>query len=412
MKIAIIGGGAAGMMTAYLLDKAKHAVTVFERQNVLGGNIRTTNKNLKVPGLDKHLFLEAGVVEFSAGFHRFKKLMDELQVELIPIDIGTGLFFKNGKAVFSRIMINGNRQGFARLKALVNYYILPLPILPLILKLRKGREFLKHQSMQEILKSKSCASIWMKNLSMYSYSIPYEQMVDFPAELGISSIKDYVWAGWYKMKGGVYSYLEKILDRFSGKIILNASITKVRRTNNQVHIEWSKGESKKETLVFDKVVFATPPDKVLQILDDATEAERRRFGAWRVNYATTVIHTDDQFYKPYNIAKPSPFDFFETPKGWGYNAYLNNLCSTNASSPYFLSYNMESMFDPKKIVHVQKHDTPLYTVAAFRYRNEIIATNGENHTFHAGAYLSDGLHEGALVSAERVAQLMRNKVSE
>lgn len=406
MKIAIIGGGAAGMMTAHLLDKAGHTVTVFEKQDQLGGNIRTTNKNLNVPNLNKDIHLEAGVVEFSAGFHRFKKLMEELKVELVPIDIGTGLFFKNGKVVFSRIMINDNRRGLARLRALLSYYILPLPILPLLSKLKKDASFLKHQSMHAILNRENNASIWMKNLSMYSYSIPYEQISDFPAELGISTIKDYVWAGWYRIKGGVYGYIEKILKCFSGKIVLNASITKVNRAKEKVSIEWNEGTNQNDIQTFDKVVFATPPDQVLQLLNDATEAEQIRFNAWKANYAETVIHTDDQFYKSYKVVKPSPFDFFESPKGWAYNAYLNELCSTNPSPPYFLSYNMESMIRPDKIVHVQKHHTPLYTVAAFQYRDEIIATNGENHTFHAGAYLGDGLHEGALVSAERVAHLL------
>ena len=41
-----------------------------------------------------------------------------------------------------------------------------------------------------------------------------------------------------------------------------------------------------------------------------------------------------------------------------------------------------------------------------RYRDEVVATNGENNTYHAGAYLGDGLHEGAIASAFRVAQLI------
>ena len=32
--------------------------------------------------------------------------------------------------------------------------------------------------------------------------------------------------------------------------------------------------------LFDKVVFAAPPDQTLALLEDPTEAERRRFGAW------------------------------------------------------------------------------------------------------------------------------------
>jgi uncharacterized protein len=44
MKVAIVGGGASGMVTAYLLDQQGHEVTVFERQASLGGHIRTLNK--------------------------------------------------------------------------------------------------------------------------------------------------------------------------------------------------------------------------------------------------------------------------------------------------------------------------------------------------------------------------------
>lgn len=61
-----------------------------------------------------------------------------------------------------------------------------------------------------------------------------------------------------------------------------------------------------------------------------------------------------------------------------------------------------------KIIHRQQHNTPLYSVAAIRYRNEVVATNGENHTYHAGAYLGEGLHEGAISSAFAVSELLGN----
>jgi predicted NAD/FAD-binding protein len=59
-----------------------------------------------------------------------------------------------------------------------------------------------------------------------------------------------------------------------------------------------------------------------------------------------------------------------------------------------------------QILHQQEHHTPLYTVASFQSRDEIVSTNGENHTYHAGAYLGDGLHEGAIASAMQVAKLI------
>jgi len=82
MRIAIVGGGAAGMTAAHLLDKV-HDVTLFEKQPVLGGNIRTLNKNIPCDSLGHQITLDNGVVEFQRDyFPNFHKLMHHLQVEL------------------------------------------------------------------------------------------------------------------------------------------------------------------------------------------------------------------------------------------------------------------------------------------------------------------------------------------
>ncbi len=404
MKIAIIGGGGAGMICAYLLDKAGHQITVLEKQDKLGGNIRTTNKNVLVPGLEKELFLEGGVVEFSGAFKRFQALMKELDVELIPIPIGTALFLKNGKSYLSQILTQNNRKGLQRLIAYTQFFGLQLTNASTIKRVRDYQiPDLKHVSIKDFLQQDNIGATWMKNCTMYSFSIPFEQVDAMPAELGIPSFAEYQMAGWHRIQGGVYTYIEQILARFSGQIICEANVNEIHRHKEGVNIQWNDG--KEET--FDKLVFATPPDQVLQLLSDPTAAESRRFNNWKANYAQTIIHHDNAFYEPYQITHPSPFDFFETPSGWGYNAYLNDLCNITSNTPYFLAYNMRDLIDPTKIIHVQDHHTPLYTVGAFRYRDEVINTNGENHTYHAGAYLSDGLHEGAVVSAERVVDLLR-----
>ena len=64
------------------------------------------------------------------------------------------------------------------------------------------------------------------------------------------------------------------------------------------------------------------------------------------------------------------------------------------------------MIAKDNIVHIQNHHTPLYTTESFEYRDEIVETNGENNTYYVGAYLGDGLHEGAITSAFRVATLI------
>jgi predicted NAD/FAD-binding protein len=96
MRIAIVGGGAAGITAAHLLDKV-HDVTLFEKELVLGGNIRTLNKNIPCNSLDHRITLDNGVVEFQRDyFPNFHKLMHDLQVQLEETPISSELFLADG----------------------------------------------------------------------------------------------------------------------------------------------------------------------------------------------------------------------------------------------------------------------------------------------------------------------------
>ncbi|MEG3941676.1 MULTISPECIES: FAD-dependent oxidoreductase [unclassified Microcoleus] len=403
MRIAIVGGGASGMATAYWLDKQGHHVTVLEKQPILGGHIRTLNKNVLPNQSECNEILENGVLEFPTVFYNFVALMQELGVELEPVEIGSALFFKDGSHFLSAVSIKKNFTGIQRLIEYLRLDALYARSAGFILKMR----FAKQHDFYDIalsgsLKSSCIRNDWLKLLTMYSYSIPFELLDNFPAQLAMPVLRDYASVNWVRIKGGVYSYIEKILERFQGDILLNREIAKIFRSADAVKIVLSDGEIQE----FDKVVFAMPPDQVMRLLADPTEAETKRFGAWQPNYATTVLHSDTSMYDRYGIRKLSEFDFFETDKGWGYNASLNQLCGISSPREYSLAFRLEQSIDQNQIIHIQKHHTPMYNVESFRYRDEVIETNGENHTYHAGAYLGDGLHEGAITSALRVAKLI------
>jgi predicted NAD/FAD-binding protein len=405
MDIAVIGGGASGIVTAYLLDKKGHQVTVFERQPMLGGHIRSLNKNVSTDFQNSGFFLEAGVLEFTRKFYNFLALMQELKVEIEPVELGSALFFEDGDRFLSGTTIRKNLTGIQKLIEYLRLDSLYLRSIGLQLKIHYANlQSLYDRPLSKYLQARSARNDWLKLLTMYSYSIPYEQIDDFPAELAIPSLREYVLTEWVRIKGGVYSYIEKILERFRGTVLLNVQVSKIWRTvDGKVQIQIAEGAPQ----LFDKVVFATPPDRVLALLADPTAAELKRFGAWQPNYATTIVHTDTSMYARYGIKQLTEFDFFQTSHGWGYNAYLNQLCGINSPRQYNLAFHLEDSIDPTQIVHVQQHHTPKYTVESFRYRDEVVATNGEYHTYHAGAYLADGLHEGAIVSAMRVAELIQ-----
>jgi len=403
MKVAIVGGGASGMVTAYLLSQKGHQVTVFEKQAQLGGNIRTLNRNVTSEHVGNDLFLECGVLEFSNEFQHFRRLMQGLKVELESVDIGTALFLNDGRYFLSPSMIRKNLLGMKRIKAYARLASLYVPTMKLWLKsLFTDTRHLHPQSIGQFLGAECTRNDWLKLLSMYSYSIRYDLVNEMPAELVIPVLRKYMWAGWFRIKGGTFSYIEKILEQLNGDVILNSEIVGIRRNSNGVNVAL-KGD---RTHRFDKLVFATPPDQVLVLLSDPSHEEIKRFQPWQANQVTTVLHTDTSLYARYGIDAYSEFDFFQTETGWGYNAALNKICGVNSPTQYNLAFKLASLIDEAQILHRQSHHTPLYTVSAYRYRDEVISNNGENNTYHAGAYLGDGLHEGAIASAMRVAQLI------
>lgn len=412
MKVAVIGGGASGLTTAYLL-RHRHAVTLFEKQAHLGGNIRTLNRNIVCERLPSDVVLDNGVLEFEpTNFPTFAQLMTDLGVTLDPFPGHSGCYLPGGEYLLSPAGIfdahsrNGERlREMRKLLALSRDYLV-------FLAQTTGRAPAQFhgQPVARYLRATPFHQ-WMRLLLMYAYSIPFPQTADVPAELALPMLRQFLMLNrWVRIRGGVYTYVEKILQRFTGTVVTHARIRCVQRTDEGVRLHMADGE----TLAFDKVVLATTPDRVLPLLQDPSDGERRRFGAWEGHAIRTAIHTDVSIYNDYPVSYFSEFDVFRKNGSGdgGYNAYLNRIGETGSRQDvaYCMSYNLEDRIDPHAVIDVQEHWAPLYTVEAFRHRHEITATNGERHTFHAGAYLGNGLHEGALASAVAVARLLDGQI--
>jgi predicted NAD/FAD-binding protein len=405
MRVAIVGGGAAGLVTAYLLS-GHHQLTVFEACSTLGGHVRTLHGNVPGDSIAPGLFLDAGVVEFDERhFPTLRRLLDELEVERRPAPGSTALFLADGRRVRSpgNIALGGGGP-FERLAA--NARLLPVAIQKRGFERRTAgvaTAELYERSIGDYLAAGSYAT-WLRMLLMYAYSIPYRETAAIPAALAVPVLRAFTnSAQWTAIRGGSYDYLRRIVQSIEARLVLDARIEAISRPRDGVEIRLQNGE----VLHFDAVVLATPPDQVLELLSDPTPAETLRFSSWRANRIRTVIHTDTGIYERRGARYYSEFDLFENPDGGaGYNAYLNRLAGLppEHATHYFLAYGLDREIDPSCVVHEQLHHTPLYTVEALRQRTQVLETQGERCTFHAGAWLGDGLHEGAVLSASRVAE--------
>ena len=389
------------MASAHYLAQA-HQVTVLERQPLLGGNIRTLNMNVETKSLPADIFLDNGVIEFhrkhSPGLH---SLVKELGLELETFQGGsTSLYLERGRSFHMPGAIRDQQQGTAnRALQYLKLAWLMRHLAPIGMRIYKARSD-PGSSVASFL-GEDAMSRWLRMLLMYGYSIPYAQIDDFPASLAIPTLlRGSIGTQWVRLKGGVYRYIEEILRQASSKLTVKAgqTILAVSRNASGVCIECSNG-----VIQADRLVFATPPDQVLSLLTDADDEERLWFSNWQANYAETVIHTDESLYADWAMRGFTEFDVFEKESGRdaGYNAWLNRLCGLpdDHDTHYFLAFNLEDRIDPQKILDRQRHHTPGYTARSVASIDEIKAGNGRNNTYHAGAYLYNGLHEGAIQSA-------------
>jgi hypothetical protein len=63
-------------------------------------------------------------------------------------------------------------------------------------------------------------------------------------ELAIPTLRAYISTNWVWVKGGVYTYIKKIIERFEGEIVLGVEIDRILQTLNSIKITISTGEIK------------------------------------------------------------------------------------------------------------------------------------------------------------------------
>ena len=413
MKIAIIGGGASGMITAHFLSH-KYEVTVFEQASSLGGHIQTINQNAQSNNCPPDIITENGVT----GFHYFaqplfRKLLQSLQVpiRLNLANVTSSIFLKNGK--FYEVPSLYTLKRFGPL----HYSSKTIPLI------KYWKEFFKfYKQLQrrlslgnltnlssEIDQCSYLFQIWLKCGAMLAFSTPYQHTAQFPATKMGLHIQNFKLPCWWYIPGGVYSYIQKIIDLNHRQLnyFCNLKIQSVCRKQNFTEITFANNECAR----FDKIIFAIPPGEVLKVLSDPSNAELLFFSPWQSRLFPTVAHCDNSIYKQYKKPSKTLCDYFiKSDNTFGYNTYLNHLYQIPHATPYSFAYNLDDQIKADKIIAKTNHIVPVYNTDAYQQIDSIKKFNGNNHTFYVGAYLGDGLQEGATQSALAVSKLLGGRL--
>jgi predicted NAD/FAD-binding protein len=294
MKIAIIGSGIAGNVAAYHLS-CEHEITVFEAGNHIGGHTHTH----VVEQDGREVAVDTGFIVFNDWtYPNFIALLNELGVESQASEMSfsvkcaaSGLEY-NGTTLNSLFAQRSNlvRPAFWRMlrdilrfnreaPALLNEQAAEISLGDYLREQRYSHEFVRHYILP------MGAAVWSASpASMQQF--PARYFVRFFHNHGMLSVGNR--PQWRTIRGGSARYVEKLTASFREHVRLNAPVESVRRLPGHVSIKPHWGEAER----FDRVFFACHSDQALQLLADATPAERDILGAIPYQQNDVVLHTD------------------------------------------------------------------------------------------------------------------------
>ncbi|MDX2177218.1 MAG: FAD-dependent oxidoreductase [Candidatus Sumerlaeia bacterium] len=412
LRIAVIGGGAAGVSAAHLLQRA-HDVTMFERNSYVGGH---TNTVVLGDGPDAGTPVDTGFIVLNnktyPTMHRFLKSLgvpwrwsdmsfafwDERTGFRYAGTDWNGLFAQRSNLAsprFWRFLAEIRR--FCRLagEALDGGRLDGITLGEFVRRERFDGFFVRGYLLP------MGAAIWSTS-ARGMLRFPARTLVAFFRNHGLLSMENR--PRWQTVVGGSQSYVKAFLRSFKGEVFTASPVEALERREDAVRVRLASGELR----LFDHAVVATHADEALRLLADPSEEERRLLGAWSYNRNHTLLHFDTRVLPPeprawasWNYVRESGGD---ADGNLSVTYDMNRLQGLATRRRYLVTLNRAGVIDPKRVVREFQYTHPLYTEASIATQEPLRRLNGERRTHFAGSYFGYGFHEDAIKSGVAVAK--------
>jgi predicted NAD/FAD-binding protein len=411
-KIAVIGGGVAGIVAAHLLQQ-RHDVTLFEQNDYLGGHTHTIEIT---HGSDTGLEVDTGFIVLNdATYPLFRKFLARLGVEARVSEMSFGFQCQRTGLVYAGTDLNGL---FAQRRNLVSpaFYRFLLEIVRFN---KQAREYLDkgvfpRLTLGEYLERGRYSTFMVDNylvpMAAAIWSTPTMQIHAFPAgpflhffrNHGLLSLRNRPL--WRTVVGGSHAYVKAFAKDFKGSLHLDSAVQGVHREAGLVRLTFPDGEAQ----TFDQVVIATHADQALRLLQDPTELEQELLSPWRYQQNHTVLHTDSSLL-PKQRQAWAAWNFTREEKTEGdrpvyVTYYMNRLQGLKAQNDYCVTLNRHEAFKPDTVIAEMDYHHPLYSFDAMATQSKLPQLNGCKQTFFCGSYFGYGFHEDAVKSGVDVAK--------
>ena len=411
-KVAVVGGGIAGISAAYVLRD--HAdVTIFESEHNVGGHANTIE--VSDPTLGVTLGLDTGFIIYNdASYPEFSGFLRELGVSsdahrggFFSFDVDSGIQFGTAEMDLSEAEVASRFPAeFVDVWSQARRFHQEAP-----------RDFLRKQAempLGEYLSqhgyTREFAEGFVVQLATAVWSMPPRVLWRMPAATFIAFFMAHDAEGlggrtveWKTVSGGSISYVRRAIEAIAPTIRLGETVTSLRGVGDHVVVETSTAQE-----VFDAVVLATHADEALRILVEPTPAQQA-INVVEYNMTDCVLHTD-----------PVPVHgCLERLGSWNFGAgtfdgvrhtwpiyYLNKLQGLSATEDYFVTIDYPGHIDPERVIRRFNYSHPILTVAVRDLQRTVYDAHEDTRVFLAGSYMHSkrlgpdqiGSHEAAFSS--------------
>lgn len=405
MKIAVIGSGIAGNVTARLLQ-IEHDVTVFESNGYIGGHTNT----LRIERDARSYDVDTGFIVFNPQtYPNFCRILEILGVASRETSMsfsvsddrsGSEWSTHSARGLFARRGNLVSPRHWKMLAEIVRFNRRAPELLgsnddTLLLGDYLAREGYSQHFVEQFIIPLG-AAVWSTPPRMMQ-SFPARAFVRFCYNHGMLRVVDQ--PVWRTIVGGSQRYVDKLVAPFADRVRLRTPVRAIRRYDDHVQIESIDGFER-----FDQVVLATHSDQALHLLQDADRYEREILGAIPYRRNETVLHTDLRMM-PESLDAWASWNVHvgaENEDGVAVTYDMNRLQGIEAPHRFLVTLNRSRAIDPSTVLARFVYDHPQYTPQALAAQRRWAEINGRRRTWFCGAYWRYGFHEDGVVSALEV----------